>query len=794
MSNLIGATIGQYQIVEQIGIGGMATVYKAYQPSMDRYVAIKILPSQLAHDPNFAKRFEHEAKAIAALEHPHILPIHDFGTADGHTYMVMRYVEGGTLSGQMGKPIPLPRIVRLVSDIARALDYAHQQGVVHRDIKPSNILIDKHGEALLTDFGVAKMVAGSKSTQLTTAGSILGTPAYMSPEQAGSTEVDGRSDIYSLGVVLYELLTGQPPYRAETPLAVVLMHVNDPLPPPRTIKPNIPEPLERVVLKAMAKKAQDRFQTANEMAQALQQALRDIEGGSTAAEWPATTPATAEIPAPTGALPVKQEKSIMGPLLIGGGILVLLLCVVGGGIIGWALFSSGGGETARVTPTAAGRVQATLPVAQTATPIPSPTPAELAATLTPMPSPLPSPETDTNGGDNLADLSNLMGDLVFQEDFETNRRGWHTGQEEDDYGQSSAEFVDGRYRLTQTAKRDVVWWITLDDVEFNDFMLTVDATPVEHNAPFAYGIVFRRTVEEDFYLFQIDTDGLFKVHLYEGGEWQTLVDYTKLAAINTEGLNQITIQTIGSTMTFFVNNELATTIEDDTLDGGSIGVSLELYEAGNTATVDFDNLMVLSLDEPDQGTAENEILFEDYFDSDANGWATGEFEDDYTQNEITIADGVYTLNVTAKQKAYVEKVLPNRDFSDFVLTVEATPLDTEEHYSYGVAFRESNDLHNYTFEIGNDQLYSIQLYDGNWKTLKEWSSTDAINVGETNELMVIADGSTLTFFINGEELTTLEDATLSEGTVGLVVDMFEEGESAAVEFDNLVVSGLDGAQ
>ena len=139
MSDLIGKSIGQYQIVEQIGLGGMATVYKAYQPSIDRYVAIKILPKQLAHDPNFVKRFQHEARAIAALEHPHILPIHDFDTEGEYTYLVMRYVEGGTLTNLMGQSLPYERIIQIVGNIARALDYAHQQGVVHRDIKPSNI-------------------------------------------------------------------------------------------------------------------------------------------------------------------------------------------------------------------------------------------------------------------------------------------------------------------------------------------------------------------------------------------------------------------------------------------------------------------------------------------------------------------------------------------------------------------------------------------------------------------------------------------------------------------------------
>ena len=286
---LIGKNIGQYQIQEQIGQGGMATVYRAYQPSINRQVAIKILPSQYAQDPNFVKRFEQEARAIAALEHPHILPVYDFGTQEGLTYMVMRYIKSGTLSNLMGQPLSNERIVRLVGDMARALDYAHKQGVVHRDIKPTNILIDRNGEALLTDFGIAKLMESSGATQLTGAGSVLGTPAYMSPEQAKGANVDGRSDVYSLGVVLYELLTGQQPYQAETPVAVVLKHVSEPLTPPRTINANVAEPLEQVVLKAMAKEPDQRYHTAGEMEQALQQALKEIESGVRTVSVPAAS-------------------------------------------------------------------------------------------------------------------------------------------------------------------------------------------------------------------------------------------------------------------------------------------------------------------------------------------------------------------------------------------------------------------------------------------------------------------------------------------------------------------------
>lgn len=823
MSDLIGKTIGQYQIVEQIGLGGMATVYKAYQPSIDRYVAIKILPKQLAYDPNFVKRFQHEAKAIAALEHPHILPIHDFDTEGEYTYLVMRYVEGGTLTNLMGQSLPYERIIQIVGNIARALDYAHRQGVVHRDIKPSNILIDKHGEELLTDFGIAKMVEGSSDTQLTSAGSILGTPAYMSPEQAEGKAVDGRSDIYSLGVVLYELLTGQPPYRAETPLAIVLMHLNEPLLPPRTIKPGIPEPLERVVLKAMAKKPDDRFQSAADMEKALKQALREIESSPGTADLPLPSSRTRTEPAPQLVSPPPPAKSggIMAPLLIVGGLVVLLLCVAGAGVIAWAVM---GTPTNRATGTAvaSSQVQANLPTATpkpttpttSATPTTPPTPtipatAEPASTATASPS--ATPVTTPASGDTALYPSDQAGEILFAEDFASNDNDWDTGTETDEYGQYQAEIVDGRYRLSHQAEQGTFIWeepAEADFHDFDDFFVSVNAIPVEYSAPFAYGLVFRsNTDDQQLYAFEIDSDGYFVVNLLQDGEWQTLVEYTEMAAIVSEGPNTLAVEADGTALTFFINGEEVTSIEDDSLQSGSVGVAFELYETGDTATVDFDNLVVQAIEatEPAAEVIESEtevtepeteagVIFADYFDSDANGWSTGQFEDDYTEDEITIEDGVYTLSVTAKQKAYVEKVLPSRQFDDFVLTLEATPLDAEEHYSYGVAFRENSDLYTYAFEIGNDGLYSVQLYDGEWKTLKAWSSTDAINVGETNELMVIADGSTLTFFVNGEQLTRLEDDTLAEGTVGLVVDMFEEDTWAGVEFDNLVIQEIEDAE
>ncbi len=267
-ADLIGHTLGGYQIVEQIGKGGMAMVYKAYQPSLDRDVAIKILPTYYAEqDESFLKRFQREARAIAKLRHPNILMVMDYGEQGEIPYLVMEYVPAGTLKDRLGKPLPLDEMIMLLDQIAKALDYAHSEGVVHRDVKPSNVLMPKPDWALLTDFGLAKMVGGSFMTQ---SGMTVGTPAYMSPEQGRGEKVDHRSDIYSLGIILYEMATGGVPYTAETPMAVVVKHIVEPLPMPMDKNPDLPEDVQRIILKALAKDPADRFQKASEIVEALE--------------------------------------------------------------------------------------------------------------------------------------------------------------------------------------------------------------------------------------------------------------------------------------------------------------------------------------------------------------------------------------------------------------------------------------------------------------------------------------------------------------------------------------------
>lgn len=272
MQNLIGQSLGRYHIIEQLGQGGMATVYKAFDTRLEREVAVKIIRSELFGSAIFErilKRFEREAKAMARLSHPNIVKVLDYGDHDGSPYLVMELLSGGTLKDLLVSPMPYPQAACLLEPVARGLSYAHNQCILHRDIKPSNILITHEGIPVLTDFGIAKLLDVEEGHTLTGTGVGIGTPEYMAPEQGLGQEANGRADVYSLGVVFYELVTGHKPYSADTPLAVLLKQVNDPLPSPSYYIHDLPESVERVIYKALAKIPEDRYQSMSEFADAL---------------------------------------------------------------------------------------------------------------------------------------------------------------------------------------------------------------------------------------------------------------------------------------------------------------------------------------------------------------------------------------------------------------------------------------------------------------------------------------------------------------------------------------------
>jgi serine/threonine-protein kinase len=268
--------IGRYEIKGEIGTGGMSTVYQAYDPRFDREIAIKVLPSEFMHTSQFRERFEREARFIASLEHPAIVPVYDFGEESGMPYIIMRYMSGGSLADKLEKgPLPLSKVIQIFTRLAPALDAAHAKGIIHRDLKPGNILFDHYDNAFLSDFGIARLTHPKGPTL--TGGVIIGTPAYMSPEriQGDRKEIGSSSDLYSMGVILYHMLTGDVPYQSDNPAKIMIMHIMEPVPNVLDKNPYLPPAFEFVVKKSMAKSPTGRYATTVQMAEAIRMAAKN---------------------------------------------------------------------------------------------------------------------------------------------------------------------------------------------------------------------------------------------------------------------------------------------------------------------------------------------------------------------------------------------------------------------------------------------------------------------------------------------------------------------------------------
>ena len=414
--------IGRYEIKSELGRGGMATVYQAYDPLFERMVAVKVLPREFLHDPEFRARFVREARTIAALEHPAIVPVYDFGEDDGQPYLVMRLMHGGSLADKLKQgPLSIDETATILRRLGAALNHAHNQGTVHRDLKPGNILFDQYGDAFLSDFGIVHVASSSSAAPLTATGSVVGTPTYMSPEQVyGDKALDGRSDIYALGVILFQMLTGYLPYDADTPARVMMKHVMDPVPEILNLRPDLPPACSQIITRAMAKKPDERFATAGDLSEALSSlATRKTEQPDIAdrlAEVQAELPTQLDVmpeaavtlpPTPDGPLTPPAVTAAASatkraiPLWVWGALAALvLLCIGVIGVSSWlssrGLASLTGRATATIGPLSSptgvvlvadatavpleSTVGATEPAVATATPAgPTPT-ADLAAT------------------------------------------------------------------------------------------------------------------------------------------------------------------------------------------------------------------------------------------------------------------------------------------------------------------------------------------------------------------------------------------------------------------------------
>ena len=428
-------TIGRYVVREEIGQGGMATVYRAFDPHFQRDVAIKVLPLHFLHDPRFRARFEREARIVAGLQHPAIVPVYDFGEDNSQPYLVMSLMSGGSLEDRLRQgPMPLVETERIIGRLAPALDAAHQRGVIHRDLKPANILFDQWNEPYITDFGIVKLTGGtgSDSASLTTIGGIIGTPAYMSPEQVQGEQIDGRSDIYSLGVILFQMLSGRLPFDANTPIGLAFKHVSEAIPSIQALgSVRLPAEFQIIINHAMAKQPDARYPTAITLSRDLSRLVHGSgpqptivlprEGGvmpaQRAGDGPASAPRVGQAGPPSAPLPpygspptARVEPPLpaaqtpaaarrRGPPFWLLGLLALLL--VGGGVAAFALLRGGGEEpeptavvvvapeftpsatpsaTTAATPAEDAAVAAATPTGDTAATTPTPRPLKTAVT------------------------------------------------------------------------------------------------------------------------------------------------------------------------------------------------------------------------------------------------------------------------------------------------------------------------------------------------------------------------------------------------------------------------------
>ncbi len=443
MAGLIGQNFGRYQILELLGEGGMATVYKAYDTRLEREVAIKVIRRE-AFPPDememILKRFEREAKSLGRLSHPNIVGVIDYGEHEGSPYLVMVYLSGGTLKDQLGKPMPWQQAIQLLLPIAQALDYVHDHNIINRDVKPSNILMTEKGQPMLTDFGLVKLFGehDKDSTSLTSSGTGLGTPDYMAPEQ-WTGEPTAQSDLYSLGVVLYEMVTGHRPYTADTPAGVLLKQATESLPLPKQYIPDLPKDVESVLLRVLAREPGDRYPNMHVFIDELQnllagrevlastfktKRLREQMTGKVERSRPAASSSNPQ--------PVPQKKAFPTLIIAAVGALVILFACGGGGY--WLMTSNPGLFSAVPTPTKQVQVLPSpteIPPTQTSTKPVTSTTAPTEEVSTPTEPPVPVEINDgknipmrlvpagefTMGSDDTGDVSSRPAHQVYVDAF-----------------------------------------------------------------------------------------------------------------------------------------------------------------------------------------------------------------------------------------------------------------------------------------------------------------------------------------------------------------------------------------
>ncbi|MCD4752172.1 MAG: serine/threonine protein kinase [Anaerolineaceae bacterium] len=627
MVDLIGKQIDRYQIVAQLGEGGMATVYKALDTRLERYVALKVITTNLQSSQQFLQRFEREAKALAKLSHPNIVDVHDYGEENGRPYLVMEFIDGGHLKSRMGSPHAFQEAAKLLIPIASALGYAHQRDIIHRDVKPANILMQRNGTPMLSDFGIAKVLE-TNQPQLTRVGVGIGTPEYMAPEQGQGNQIDHRADIYSLGLVFYELVTGRKPFQADTPMAIVWKQVTEPLPDPRKFVPSLPPAVVTVLQKALQKKPGDRYQSMKEFEKAFEKLIAIGNKLDPATEkykrtsppvppdqqqkWTQSMPANSipsasqqQFNSPPIQPPVSQSLPRVAPpekkknkgcwiwIVAGTAITLIIVCGIIAIVLGLPDDFLGLSSTNTPTPTV------TPFPTNTPTSTPEPT---MTATWTPVPTNTQIADIDQEAGTEWETCLNEITPPTFYgmpvtycDNFNSNN-GWYLEQSEND------RKIHNRY-----LSGNVLYW----DITSKQGVMTYEPIPVHYSfTTFAVqmkfkrftgpdnsdaGLVFRMDYDAgDYYFVTVsDVTQKYAFYLKYSDSWTTLKEWTYSSLIIPDDWNSIGIYADGSTFDLYINDIYVESFYDSTLTEGEVGIGGELYAAGDFITFGFDSIIVL---------------------------------------------------------------------------------------------------------------------------------------------------------------------------------------------------------
>lgn len=544
----------------------MASVYLAHDPNFRRNVAVKLISVNFQENPVFRERFEREARLIAQIEHPAIVPVYDFGAQGDQLYLVMRYMSGGTLAEKIKQGrSTLGYAVRILAQIAPALDAVHAQGVVHRDLKPGNILLDGFGNAAISDFGIAHLTA---VTMDLTGSAIIGTPSYMSPEQVRGDDLDGRSDVYALGVILFEMLTGHGPFHASTPMSVALKHLTDPVPSIRSLRPDLPVDVESILNKALAKDKERRYSSASELALDLQgilekypgsansmskperssrsdDAATEVDGESIAEAIPsASVSSSASQPAPLNQTSTPKRPFLTVPRMILGAILavfVLFVCSSLGVFGTWVGLNGFFGRptgTVAVSPTSA--------------------PAE------------------------------VTGTVLFADDFSDQSSGWPVQEDE----QALYAYRPDGYHIAAKQIGSAPWAKTNRVDE--DISIHVDARPTDADANGYYGLLCRIQDNRNFYYFVVQLTGKYVIGKFKDGDFLPLFPEglrSSDAIRQGDQTNRIQADCFGNTLRLHVNGVLLDEATDSDFSSGYSGLTAAAEDAQRFEVV-FNNFLI----------------------------------------------------------------------------------------------------------------------------------------------------------------------------------------------------------